>query len=201
MPVSVHWPSRVITVPLADLTPLSAGVYGLNVDTFRLALKSLEDDPAGMPYPDTHRHNTAVTLGGVTLARTVELVNDYTVTFEDGQYAVVLSGANNNIADVTNVNQVSVRSNNSAGLVQTEGGSMPTANEVADAVHAKVIEGGLDLAAALRVMIAFVAGSATGLDADGGAVAFKSLDGAKNRIEGTISPVTGARTVTSVDGA
>lgn len=41
------------------------------------------------------------------------------MTFEDGQYAVNLIGANSNIADRVNVNQVSVRSANSAGLVQT----------------------------------------------------------------------------------
>jgi hypothetical protein len=44
------------------------------------------------------------------------MINNYTVTFEDGQYAVNLVGANSNIADVVNVNQVSVRSANSAGL-------------------------------------------------------------------------------------
>jgi hypothetical protein len=39
------------------------------------------------------------------------------VTFEDGQYAVNLVGANSNIPDKTNVNQVSVRAFNTAGLV------------------------------------------------------------------------------------
>ena len=53
----------------------------------------------------------------MTLARTVEIINGYTVTFEDGQYAVNLVGANSNVGDVVNVNQVSVRSANSAGLV------------------------------------------------------------------------------------
>jgi hypothetical protein len=50
----------------------------------------------------------------------IEIINDYTVTFEDGQYAVNLVGANSNIADRVNVNQVSVRAANSAGLVQTK---------------------------------------------------------------------------------
>jgi len=35
---------------------------------------------------------------------------------KDGQYAVNLVGANSNVGDVVNVNQVSVRSSNSAGL-------------------------------------------------------------------------------------
>lgn len=87
----------------------------LDINTFRLELKDLEDDE-GMPFLDTHSHNQPVTVGGVTLARVVEIINNYTITFEDGQYAVNLVGANSNIADVTNVNQVSVRSANSAGL-------------------------------------------------------------------------------------
>ena len=66
---------------------------------------------------DTHRHNPPVDVGGVSLARVVEIINGYTLTFEDGQYAVNLYGANTNAADVVNVNQVSVRSSNSAGLV------------------------------------------------------------------------------------
>jgi hypothetical protein len=117
MPISIDWGTRVIFVPQADLTPLGGNVYELDVDDFRLALKDLEDSEEGMSFPYTHNHNTEITLAGVTYARTIEIVNGYTVTFEDGQYAVNLVGANNNLADVMNVNQVSLRSFNSAGLV------------------------------------------------------------------------------------
>ena len=58
----------------------------------------------------------------VTRGRVVEIINGYTVTFEDGQYAVNLTGANSNISDVANVNQVSIRAANSAGLVLVETG-------------------------------------------------------------------------------
>jgi len=47
----------------------------------------------------------------------VLILNGYTITFENGQYAVNIKGANSNIADVLNVNQVSVRSFNAAGLI------------------------------------------------------------------------------------
>lgn len=117
MAVAIAWPTKTITIPQADLTPVSAGLYELDTDTFRLALKSLEDNEQGITYLDTHRHNTEIELGGVTYARTVEIINGYTITFEDGEYAVRLVGSNNNIADVTNVNSVSVRSANSAGMV------------------------------------------------------------------------------------
>lgn len=118
MAISINWLTKVIFVPQSFLTPLGGNLYELDTNLFRLALKDIEDDE-GIPFLDTHRHNTVVILGGIGYARTIEIINGYTVTFEDGQYAVNLVGSNNNIADVTNVNQVSIRPNNSAGLIQT----------------------------------------------------------------------------------
>lgn len=125
MAISVNWATKVINVPKADMTQVQVSPFEireLDIDEFRLELKALEAEvvdagAGGMAFEDTHRHNTEVTLGGVTLARTVEIINGYTVTFEDGSYAVNLIGANSNIADVTNLNGVQVRSTNSAGLV------------------------------------------------------------------------------------
>ena len=133
MAITINWGTRVINVPRADMTLIQASpeIRELDIDDFRLTLKDLEDDEAGMSFPATHNHVAPVTVGGVTLARIVELINGYTVTFEDGQYAVNLVGANSNISDKTNVNQVSVRSSNSAGLVQV-GGADPSV--IADAV-------------------------------------------------------------------
>lgn len=79
--------------------------------------KALEDNEVGMMFPDTHQHNTQVTLSGITFARTMEIINGYTVTFEDGQYVLNLYGANHNILDVANANQVSLRANLSGGLI------------------------------------------------------------------------------------
>ena len=125
MAPTVNWITKVISVPKSDLTLIGPGeLYELDINTFRLDLKAIEADE-GMPFVDTHRHNTEVTVAGVTLARVVEIINGYTVTFEDGQYAVNLVGANSNIGDVTNVNQVSIRPQNSAGLI-TVGGANPS---------------------------------------------------------------------------
>lgn len=122
MAISIEWATGIITVPQADLTDLGGGVYDLDIDWFRKQLNDLQDDEEGMPFPTTHNHNPELTVGGVTLARAVELINGYTVTFEDvgSPYAVNLTGANSNIADVTNVNNVSVRPQNSAGLAVVE---------------------------------------------------------------------------------
>lgn len=120
MSISINWRTGVITVPksftsLVQLTPVE--IRNLDIDIFRLALKDLEDDDVGIVWPRTHDHNTEVSIGGVTLARVVEILDPYTVTFEDGSYAVNLIGANSNIGDKVNLNSVSVRSSNSAGLV------------------------------------------------------------------------------------
>lgn len=126
MAISIDWGTRVISVPKADMTLVQSSPYEireLDIDVFRLALRDLEDDPEGMSYPHTHNHVSPISVGGVTLARVVELINNYTVTFENGTYAVNLVGANSNISDKTNLNTVQVRSANSAGLVQIISGS------------------------------------------------------------------------------
>lgn len=123
MAITVDWPNKIINIPRADLQLIQSApteIRQLNLDNFRLELKSLEASDEGMPWEDTHSHNPPVTVGGVTLARVVEIINGYTVTFEDGQYAVNLLGANSNVGDVVNVNQVSVRSANSAGLTYSK---------------------------------------------------------------------------------
>lgn len=124
--VEIVWGERRVIVPRLVLTLVQTNpttIYNLDLNTFRLALKALEASEVGMAYPDTNRHNTIVTLGGVTFARLIEMINDYVVEFEDGGYAVNLVGANSNVGDRVVVNQVSVRSANSAGLIEVVGGT------------------------------------------------------------------------------
>jgi len=120
--VTIDWATYVINVPRNGMTLVQSvptEIRELNINTFRLELKDIEDSIPGMPQPDTHSHNTEVSLGGVTYARVVEILDPYSITFENEQYAVNLVGANSNIGDKVNVNQVSVRSNNSAGLISS----------------------------------------------------------------------------------
>ena len=120
MAISIDPETFVITVPKADMTLLQSSpeIRELNLNSFRLELKSLEDDPDyGIFLYKTHNHNTEVTLSGLTYARIVEIIAPYTVTFEDGQYTVACTGANHNLADVKNANQVSLIINNAAGLI------------------------------------------------------------------------------------
>jgi hypothetical protein len=119
MAISIHWGTKVIFVPKADLTLIqtSPEVRELDLNWFRLQLHALQDDEEGIWADDTHNHNTEVTLSGLTYARIVEVINGYTVQFEDGQYTVNCVGANHNISDVKVANQVSLIVNNAAGLI------------------------------------------------------------------------------------
>jgi len=119
---TINWVTKVITIPQSFLTFISGSLYELDVNELRLVLKDIEDDE-GIPFPDTHRHNTQVLLSGVTYARTFEIINGYTVTFENGNYSVRCVGANHNLADVKNVNYVSLIVGNSAGLITVSSGS------------------------------------------------------------------------------
>lgn len=117
--ISIDWLTKIIFVPKSYTQFVSSGLFEirqLDIDQFRLDLRTLEAGYPGIVNLRTHTHNTTVEVGGVTLARVVTIVNGYTITFEDGPYAVNLNGANSNIADVTNLNQVQIRSANSAGL-------------------------------------------------------------------------------------
>jgi len=122
--IDINWATKVISVFKVDMDLIQSvptEIYELDLNVFRLILRDMEDGEEGIPYLPTHSHNTEVDLGGITYARVIEIINDYTVTFEDGQYAVNLFGANSNVGDRVNVNQVSVRSANSAGLISSKG--------------------------------------------------------------------------------
>lgn len=117
--MDVDWGTKTVNVDKADMlliqsTPVE--VRQLNLDDFRLDLADIQDDEEGMPFLDIFRHNPPVTIAGVTLSRVVEIINGYTLTFEDGLYNVNITGGNSNVADVVNKNQVGVNTANSAGL-------------------------------------------------------------------------------------
>lgn len=139
MPISVNWSTKRITVPQSYCTLITGTLYELDTDVFRKDLKDLEDAEEGIVFIDTHRHNTAVTVAGTTFARTIEIINGYSVEFTpDAAWSVRLVGSNNNIFDIQNgiliQNQVQVIPTNSAGLIVGEGADP---QDVADAVWNK----------------------------------------------------------------
>lgn len=119
MAISIDYLTKIIFVPRADLVEIQntpSFVYQLNMEWFYREVTDLQDDQAGSPFVDACVNTAPVDVGGVLLARVIQIINGYFVEFEDGQYAVNLTGANTNLQDVTIVNQVSIRPNNSAGL-------------------------------------------------------------------------------------
>jgi hypothetical protein len=171
------------------------GLYELDVNDLRLALKDLEDSEAGAVWPDTHRHATASTLAGVTYARQVEILAPYTVTFQDTgtPYTVSCVGANHNLSDVKNVNQVSLIVGNSAGLIAVEGsGSAPSVAQI----WGRQVEGSYTAEQILRIMAAALAGKASG--AEGTNPKFRDLADTKDRIDATTDQY-GNRSVVTLD--
>lgn len=141
MAITVDYSTKVITIEQSDLTLISGTLYELDTDAFRLALHSIQDSEEGIWADTMFVHNTEVTVAGTTFARTIEIINGYSVQFEDGQYSVRLSGSNNNLFDVEAgilvQNQVQVIAQNSAGLqtVNTSGTVAPTQQEIRDAME------------------------------------------------------------------
>ena len=119
--VTVDYLTKIISVPQSFLTFVSGSIYDLDTNAFRLALADIQDSEEGIPEDTMFKHNTEVTVAGTTFARTFEIINGYSVEFEDGQYTIRLQGSNNNIFDVAAgilvQNQVQIVSANSAGLI------------------------------------------------------------------------------------
>ena len=121
MAYTVDWSTKIVTIPKTDLTLVTASpeVYQLNVLDFWAEIHDIQDDEAGMSFPAIMQSNPPVTLGSETFARVVSIINGYRIEFEDGAYQVNLFGANNDIANNRVQNNVSLNTNNSAGLVQS----------------------------------------------------------------------------------
>ena len=130
MALSVDPSTLIITVPKADLTLVSGTLYEMDTNAFRLAVETLLSSEAYMWMPTAIRHNTQVTVAGTTFARTIEMINGYSVQFENGTYSVRLAGSNNNLFDVENgilqQNSVQVIAQNSAGLITVNTGAADT---------------------------------------------------------------------------
>ena len=83
MALSLNPATRVFTVLQADLTFVSGTLYSLDTNQLR---KDMWDLLSSEPYiwmPPAFIHNTEVTVAGVTYARTLELINSYSITLEN----------------------------------------------------------------------------------------------------------------------
>lgn len=134
MAISVNWITRVVHIPRADLVFQTSNVVTMDLEWFRWEILDIMDSDAGMANPDIINHNTSITLSGVTYARFIEIINGYSIEFEDqpgSPYAVILQGANHNVIDVNVFNTTSLLGNNSAGLIYNEVGALGDVNVTA----------------------------------------------------------------------
>ena len=207
MVLSIDHSTLVISVPQADLTLITGSLYELDTETvFRQGVIDLLDDEQGIVLEDAIVHNTEVTVAGTTFARTIEVINGYSVTFTpDSQYTVRLAGSNNNIFDVENSilnqNQVQLISQNSAGLIQISTGSGLSAAQDTKLteVHGELrsIEGGEHHSWLMRIFLAalgnILAGAATTT------LTMRDKADTKDRITATVD-ADGNRSAVTLDG-
>lgn len=187
MALSITWSTKTINVLQADLTSLGGGVYELDTDQFRKDLNALQAGVDGIVFETTHEHTAPKTLAGTTFARFIEIINGYTIDFEDGSYQVNLVGSNNNILDVKTVNSVSLAVQNSAGLIQVSSGSGLSAGQDATltAINAELqgIEGVFNHSSLMRGIWAMLAGHISGaVSGQSGAATISDMNNTKTRI-------------------
>lgn len=125
MTISIDHATDIITIEKADMTLVQSvpfDIYELDINDLHIALRNLEASEASTIYPWTHVHVTTFTLDGIIYQRIVQIVPPYTITFENGAYAVSTVGGNSNVLSVMNLNTVSMRTANSAGAQIIETG-------------------------------------------------------------------------------
>lgn len=115
--MTVDWQNKIVHIEINDLKSVAQNIYELNPLDFKEKAQGFEASEEGILHDEIVEYKPPIYLDGATVPDVVEVVNGYTITFEDGQYAVNLKGANSNIAEVTNVNGVQVRSFNSTLVV------------------------------------------------------------------------------------
>jgi len=203
--ISIDFATKVITVPKADLTLVSGTLFELPTETkFRADVNALMDDEIGIVFDDPISHTTETTIVGTTFARFIELINGYSITFENLAYSVRMIESNNNLFDVDGgilnaSGNVTVVGQNSAGLISVTSGSGVTQQDKDDIeaqIFAHIYEGTESFQGYLRLARAYAAGDIAQLP--DGTYKIKSIDGAKDRIEGDDTANSG-RDVTATD--
>ena len=121
MAVTINYQTYVINVPKSDTqfveTNVNTGleVRQIDITIFGKLLADIQDNAPDVWAPTAYSYTQPADIGGTQLAPVLLILAPYTVTFEDDQYAINIVGGNTNLPDFTNVNQVSIRPNNSAG--------------------------------------------------------------------------------------
>lgn len=141
MAYTVNWNTKVISIPLGDLTLISGVNYSLDALDFWIEVRRLEASPVdGLWAKQALDYVNSQLLSGITYVPIVKLINGYTWDIASSNINVSIIGANSNLLDFyTPANGISVLANNSAGNQITSGAV--AANVLAAAVwdHIKAL--------------------------------------------------------------
>jgi len=129
MALICHWPTKVITVPKTDLTLVSGTKYSLSVLCWFQLLRELNGSVEGMAETvGAPIYNN--TSPSASTPRIIDVINGYTVQFEEGLYSVDIIEGNTNLRDVEIKNSVSVGTNNTTGFVSGSDIAQKTQNSL-----------------------------------------------------------------------
>jgi hypothetical protein len=198
MSYSVNWTTKVVTIPLADLTFVSGSNYTLDASDVWIELRRLEAAPGDGLWADQIAEfiNTQV-LSGLSYSAILKMINGYTWDTDTTNKTISLLGINSNLLDVfIPGNGISVLANNSGGKITVAGGvTQQDKDDIENQVHQRVMENGETFEDQTRIIRAEAAGT---IVKNGDVHSILNAAKTKNRIVATADE--DGRDVTSTDG-
>ena len=124
MSYTVDWTTRVILVPLGDLTLVSGVNYTLDTSDFWIEMRRLEASPSdGLSAIQAIEFINTQILSGISYSAIVKLINGYTWRIDSSNINVSLIGKNSNLLDAhIPGNGISILANNSGGKIEVSTG-------------------------------------------------------------------------------
>ena len=125
MAYSVNWATKVVTVPLTDLTLVSGFNYTLDTGDFWIEMRRLEASAGdGLWAEQVIEYANTQLLSGLTYSAIVKMINGYTWNTDTTNKNISLLGFNSNLLDTFIPGSgISVLANNSAGKQTITSGS------------------------------------------------------------------------------
>ena len=201
MAYAVNWATKVVTIPLTDLTFVSGTNYTLDAADVWIELRRLEASPSDGLWAEQIAEfvNTQV-LSGLSYSAILKMINGYTWDTNTSNKTISLLGINNNLLDTfIPGNGISVLANNSGGKITVDSGlsaiTQQDKDDIENQIFAHDVENGETFEEQQRLIRAEAAGS---IVKTGDVHEVKNAANTKTRITATAD--ADGRDVTAVDG-
>ena len=201
MAYAVNWATKVVTIPLTDLTFVSGTNYTLDAADVWIELRRLEASPSDGLWAEQIAEfvNTQV-LSGLSYSAILKMINGYTWDTNTSNKTISLLGINNNLLDTfIPGNGISVLANNSGGKITVDSGlsaiTQQDKDDIENQIFARDVENGETFEEQQRIIRAEAAGS---IVKTGDVHEVKNAANTKTRITATAD--ADGRDVTAVDG-